>query len=79
MNLGTCCFEGFATKMKLVSYNRIDGKPTRIIEETEQHFTLTRDGRIWFSGYRDDNDKQEKLRSFRKRFRRKLQIIFLHV
>ena len=67
MNLGTCCFEGFATKMKLVSYNRIDGKPTRTIEETEQHFTLTRDGGIWFSGYRDDNDKQEKLRKFQEK------------
>ncbi|WP_029319323.1 hypothetical protein [Butyrivibrio sp. AE3004] len=67
MNLGTCRFEGFATKMKLVSHNRIEGKPTRAIEETEQHFTLTRDGRIWFSGYRDENNKQEKLRQFQEK------------
>ena len=46
MNLGTRCFEGFATKMKLVSHNRIDGKPTRTVEETEQHLTLTRDGMV---------------------------------
>lgn len=67
MELGTCLFQGFAKKMKLVSYNRIEGRPTRTIEETEQHFTLARDGRIWFSGYRNEKNNQEKLRQFQEK------------
>ena len=67
MEIDTLFFCGQATKMKLISHNRIDGKPTRAIEETEQLFTLIRDGRIWFSGYRNENNSQEKLRQFQEK------------
>ena len=67
MEISTSLFKGFATKIRLVSYNRITGKPLRTAEETEQQFTLTIDGRIWFSGYRNDTEKQEKLRKFQSK------------
>ena len=66
MEIDTRRFKGFATRMELVSYNSNIGKPFRTNEETEQHLTVDRDGRIWISGYREVRGKNFKLRELQE-------------
>lgn len=61
-------FQGYATKMKLQSVYLSGERFRRLEQDTEQHLTISRDGRIWFSGYGPgESGKTEKLRQFQEK------------
>lgn len=62
MEISTRRFKGIATRMELVSYNKVNGRMLRASEETRQSLTVDRDGRIWISGCREETGKNVILR-----------------
>ena len=44
-------FQGELQRFRLISNNLAFGIPPKPNEEVEQHITVCRDGRVWFSGY----------------------------
>ena len=59
-------FQGIVSKMKLVSNCMCYGPEPEDGEELEQHLTVSRDGRIWFSAYGYDHKSESGLRLIRK-------------
>lgn len=47
-------FQGEAKKIRIISNNVSYGPAPSLDEEVEQRLTLSRDGRVWFSGYNFD-------------------------